>query len=145
MATLVNGPHKFYGYELSVSFLPIYSIFVISMSRLPQISTNFRASSAGVQSLLTLLNAFLGSSAKTFISFREVKDPLLAGGALITSGLNLILLIQVMLLKSYERKNDDASTETKLQKRGETINDKVGDNSKTNSVRRRPKKTQQKY
>lgn len=104
MITLINGPVIILYRAFDLQVLPIYGAFVIMMARIPQIRANFLSKASGVQSSITLANAVLGSTAKVYINYRESKDPLLVGGAFITSCLNLILLVQVILLKSYESK-----------------------------------------
>lgn len=76
-----------------------YSIIVTTISRLPQILSNFMTGKVGVQSAVTLTNGVLGALGKVYITYVETKDPLLIIGAVFALGLNLTLLTQVLLLQ----------------------------------------------
>lgn len=86
------------------SYLATYSIIVNTMSKLPQILSNFQNSNEGVQSWITVLNAVIGSTAKTFICWTETHDMYLVAGSLIATIFNLILLAQVLILSSSRTK-----------------------------------------
>jgi len=89
-----------------------YSIVVTTISRLPQIISNFRAGKVGVQSAITLTNGVLGAVGKVYITYVETKDPLLIIGACFALGLNLILLTQVVLLQSGSNNKNVITTST---------------------------------
>ncbi len=77
-----------------------YTIIVISIARLSQIYKNFASGELGVQSIATALMAALGSAAKAYSTFIEVKDdPLLQYGYLLVAVLNALLVIQLFMLK----------------------------------------------
>lgn len=101
-----------------------YSIVVTTISRLPQIISNFRTGKVGVQSAVTLTNAVLGAVGKVYITYVETKDPLLITGAVFALGLNLILLTQVLLLQG---KNGSSPVATSAG----TIGSSSRDNSKS--------------
>lgn len=93
-ATILRSPEEHWHWVAK------YSIVVTTVSRLPQIVSNFRTGKVGVQSAVTLTNAVLGAFGKVYITYVESKDPLLITGAIFAFSLNFILLSQVLLLQS---------------------------------------------
>jgi len=66
-------------------------------SRLPQIYSNFKNKSTGQLAAATILLTAAGAVARTFTTWKEVKDPNLMAGALIAVSLNLILAGQMLM------------------------------------------------
>jgi mannose-P-dolichol utilization defect 1 len=77
-----------------------YSISLTTLSRLPQIISNFKHGKVGVQSPITLVNSVLGAVAKVFITFVETKDIFLIIGSVMALVLNSILFGQIIYLQS---------------------------------------------
>ena len=77
-----------------------YAYAVLAASRVPQLWRNYRTQVVGVQSVLTLGNAVLGSCSNAFIHWRETKDWGMLAGSLLLLGLNAALALQVLMLRS---------------------------------------------
>lgn len=83
----------------NIELAPFYAYSVITMSRVPQIIRNYRTGTVGVQSMITLSNAVLGSCKNVYISVYETKDFHTLCGNVLLLLLNLTLALQVLLLK----------------------------------------------
>ncbi|KAI8085135.1 uncharacterized protein BX664DRAFT_338600 [Halteromyces radiatus] len=66
-------------------------------SKVPQIWSNFKNKSTGQLSVFAVVNYFLGTSARVFTTWTELDDPLMLLGMLLATGLNFILVLQVLL------------------------------------------------
>jgi mannose-P-dolichol utilization defect protein 1 len=66
-------------------------------SRVPQIYSNFKNKSTGQLAAATVLLTAAGAVARSFTTWKEVKDPNLMTGALIAVVLNLILAGQMLM------------------------------------------------
>ncbi|CAO3616133.1 unnamed protein product [Cunninghamella blakesleeana] len=66
-------------------------------SKVPQIWTNFKNKSTGQLSVFTVMNYFLGSTARVFTTWTELDDILMLSGALLATLFNFILVLQVAL------------------------------------------------
>jgi len=85
--------------EANGSVLTGYAYAVITASRVPQIYRNHKTGVVGVQSLITLCNAVIGSAGKVVIAINETKDMGILYGSLLTVVVNLTLALQVLMLK----------------------------------------------
>ena len=92
-----------YGYcQLPFELLTTLATFQIPlglMSKMPQIFALYKSQSAVSQSLLTTLAYLLGSLARVFTTMRQVGDPMMLMQFGISSVLNLILLVQVLVYR----------------------------------------------
>lgn len=92
--------------------LPLYAFAVIAASRIPQIFRNSRTGVVGVQSMITLTNAVVGSCNKVVIAYYETKDPFILWGSVLTVALNSVLALQVLWLnlkggaRTYKKKGE---------------------------------------
>jgi hypothetical protein len=94
ISVVMNVPSDMY------HFIATYGIVVITLSRLPQIYSNFMTGKVGVQSPITLVNAVLGAAAKVFITSIETNDIYLIIGSVFGLVLNVILFSQVLYMST---------------------------------------------
>ncbi|TPX71791.1 hypothetical protein SpCBS45565_g00956 [Spizellomyces sp. 'palustris'] len=66
-------------------------------SKLPQIWNNLRAKSTGQLSAITVFLQGAGSAARVFTTIQEVDDPVLLTSALVATGLNAVIALQMVL------------------------------------------------
>jgi mannose-P-dolichol utilization defect protein 1 len=72
------------------------TIPITSISRLPQIYTNFANGHTGQLSFISIALFFFGSLARVFTTLKEVADPILLTGFVLASILNGILFFQIL-------------------------------------------------
>ena len=93
--------------ETTTKFIVVYQYLVITLSRLPQIYSNFSAKSAGVQSPISLLTALFGAFAELVVNLVETKNTNNIIGSIIVMAVNVTLFAQVLYLKSGKQKNSN--------------------------------------
>ncbi|KAJ3228627.1 hypothetical protein HDU78_009661 [Chytriomyces hyalinus] len=74
------------------------AIVISTVSKLPQIYTNFANGDTGALSAITVALQFVGSAARIFTTLREVKDQVILVSFIMATALNGILFGQVLLL-----------------------------------------------
>lgn len=79
-----------------LQYLQTLTIPLSLASKLPQILGIWRARSIGQLSAFAVFNYLLGSLARVFTTFQEVKDPVLLWGFVLGAALNLVLTVQVL-------------------------------------------------
>jgi len=67
------------------------------LSKLPQISQNYKAQSTGQLSAIAVLSQIAGCAARLFTTITEVRDPIVLAGFLVALVLNLVLGLQMWL------------------------------------------------
>ncbi|KAJ3143854.1 hypothetical protein HK101_003008 [Irineochytrium annulatum] len=72
------------------------SIVAGTVSKVPQIFTNFSTGSTGQLSFITMALQSLGSAARIFTTLREVDDPVILLGCVVAAALNAVLFAQVI-------------------------------------------------
>jgi mannose-P-dolichol utilization defect protein 1 len=87
-------------------YIATYSIILITLSRLPQILSNFLHGQVGVQSIITITNSVLGATAKLFITIIETNDIYLIAGSALSLLLNSVLLLQIFIIEHQIVKKD---------------------------------------
>jgi predicted anti-sigma-YlaC factor YlaD len=88
--------------ERALPYVASYGVYMITVSRIPQIISNIKTGDVGVQSLFTTLNAMLGSLAKVVMALVETPDFVLLSGAAVTFFCNATLLFQVLTMPSKD-------------------------------------------
>ena len=78
-------------------YLQWSSIVIGALSKLPQIISNIRSGNTGQLSIITVFLQFAGSAARVFTTLREVADQAILTSFLISSTLNGILFLQVVV------------------------------------------------
>uniref|UniRef100_A0A7S3AAK9 Mannose-P-dolichol utilization defect 1 protein homolog n=1 Tax=Rhodosorus marinus TaxID=101924 RepID=A0A7S3AAK9_9RHOD len=81
-------------------------------SRLPQIVKNYKSGSVGSLSLLTCLALALGSMVRVYTTLKEVNEPTILLGFIVSGSLNLTVLGQVIYY-SYIKPSGSKAEETK--------------------------------
>ena len=107
--------------EANVEVLPLFSYAVIAASRIPQIFRNNRTGVVGVQSMITLTNAVIGSCNKVVIAYYETKDPYILWGSVVTVALNSVLALQVLWLNLKAWRSEDGARTSKKRGTAEYI------------------------
>lgn len=81
-----------------LSLVPTYGIVIMTLSKLPQIMSNFSSQDMGVQSSITAANGALGSFVKIYITAVETNDFVLLVGSLISFVVNILLFGQLLFM-----------------------------------------------
>ncbi|KAJ8903767.1 hypothetical protein NDN08_000301 [Rhodosorus marinus] len=89
-------------------------------SRLPQIAKNYKSGSIGSLSLLTCLALALGSMVRVYTTLKEVNEPTILLGFIVSGSLNLMVLGQVIFY-SYIKPSGSKTEEIK-EKPGKKTN-----------------------
>lgn len=87
----------------TLKFLAASCIPLALSSKLPQILSNFKASSTGQLSAFLVFNSLAGCLARVFTTATETKDPVLWWGFVLAAALNGILAVQMGM---YWNKDD---------------------------------------
>ncbi|KAJ3110268.1 hypothetical protein HK100_003100 [Physocladia obscura] len=82
------------------------SIIVATASKVPQIYENWANGRTGQLSLVTVGLQFAGSAARIFTTLREVKDQAILASFLISTALNGVLFLQVLLSLTKAKKEE---------------------------------------
>lgn len=93
-----------------VSSLNLSAIVIGTISKIPQIGTNFVSKSTGQLSSFTVFLQTFGSLARVFTTLREVNDPSLIYNAYIAASLHLILSIQMIIYNRGTKSSTKSST-----------------------------------
>jgi mannose-P-dolichol utilization defect protein 1 len=100
-----------YTADMSVlTYLQSFTIPIFVASRLSQIISTYRLKSTGQQSFITAFLNAIGGFARIFTTLREVKDTLMLLSVSLSTGLNIIILLQMFV---YWK---NTSTLTKVEK-----------------------------
>jgi hypothetical protein len=94
-----------YAPESAMPYVASYGVYMVTVSRIPQIISNFRTRDVGVQSLFTSLNAALGALAKVVMALVETPDFVLISGAAVTFLCNSTLLFQILTMPKKGKKD----------------------------------------
>eukprot|EP01132_Coremiostelium_polycephalum_P002454 gene2454-3031_t len=88
---------KFFGDEKSLLFLQALNIPLFIISKIPQISTIYKAKSVGQLSFFTCILNFGGSLSRVFTCLTELNDPVIVVNYLIGTTLNAIIVAQFLM------------------------------------------------
>ncbi|EAU86340.1 MPU1p [Coprinopsis cinerea okayama7 len=81
----------------TLTFLQLLTLPLSLLSKLPQITQNYRAQSTGQLSAFAVLSQVAGCLARLFTTSQEVKDPLVAAGFFLALLLNVVLGAQLYM------------------------------------------------
>jgi len=85
----------------ALATLQASNVLIFTVSRIPQIISNFQNKSTGQLALLTFLLNFLGTIARVFTTLKELNgDIFVLSGSVIGCVLNGIILFQILLYGS---------------------------------------------
>jgi mannose-P-dolichol utilization defect protein 1 len=103
-----------YTADMSVlTYMQSFTIPIFVASRLSQIISTYRMKSTGQQSFITAFLNAIGGFARIFTTLREVKDTLMLLSVSLSTGLNMIILLQML---TYW-KNTVAATKVEKQRK----------------------------
>jgi hypothetical protein len=91
------------------------SILIGASSKLPQIVSNFMASSTGQLSAITVFLQAIGSAARIFTTLREVSDPAILTSFIVATALNGILFLQVLIYWKKTPATSAAASSSKVR------------------------------
>lgn len=77
--------------------LPIISTLSAVVGRIPQIYLNFKNHHTGQLAFLSCFLTFIGSAVRIFTSMQETGDIVLYGGYILTTLINMTLVIQILM------------------------------------------------
>jgi len=81
------------------------SIFIFTISRLPQIWMNFKNKSTGQLALTTFFLNFVGSLARIFTTLKELDDIIILSGYIMGTFLNGTILGQILIYSEKKKIN----------------------------------------
>ena len=76
--------------------MPIFGVVATNVGRVPQIYNNFVNGHTGPLSFVTTFLTFAGAAARVFTTMQEVNDPFLLLGFVVSVGVNLTVMIQII-------------------------------------------------
>lgn len=90
----------------ALTLLQSSTIIIFTMSKIPQVITNFKTGNTGKLAFLTFFLNFAGSAARVYTTSQEVNDPLIMTSAIIGTILNGIISIQIIFYGDSTKKSE---------------------------------------